>query len=83
MGKMKEIARLQAEEADMSGTHLHPSDMEDATANNAAVNIEGLTNWLRNLTIIDQDGLFLRVKDVESGTVYLIKQERPKGENNG
>ena len=68
----------------MSGSHLHPEDEEKIEAkqavaevyieDNVAVKVDGLKNWLSNLHVIDETDVFLRVKDIETGKVYLIKE---------
>lgn len=67
----------------MSGSNLHPDSEEmlnqmavgkvyaDETV---AVRIEGLKNWLSNLHKVGESDAFLRVKDTETGKIYLIKE---------
>lgn len=80
MGRMKELALEQEEwEIEMSGAHLTPEEMafEDE---NVAVKVEGLTNWLSNLHVIGEEDAFLRVKDLETGKTYLVKELKEDAE---
>lgn len=60
----------------MSGSHLHDDTLDAVyTCNKAAINIEGLQNWLRNLKVIGEEDGFLRVVDANNTKrVYLIKE---------